>query len=833
MASEEKRVTPMMKQFLELKTQYNDCILLFRAGDFYETFYDDAKICSKILGITLTKRGDTPMAGVPFHSITPYIRKLVQNNFKIALCEQLEDPAQAKGLVKRGVTRVITPGTILEDEYLASADNNFIMCIYSPKNISEKYGISLVDITTSEFITTKVQKLDDVKTIIKKYMPNEIIMNESSFVRGLKEFIKTSGIYYNFLSDIRFNLTYANEILKKQFGLRGGELGLEDDFSIISSGALLFYIYKLQKLDLSHINKIKYINLNSNMVLDSISLRNLEIIESIFSKDNKHTLFGLLNNTKTPAGSRLLKKHLTSPLLETSKIKERLDAIEELNELIFERDEIRMHLDEINDIERITSRISSQIATPKDLYALRCSLEKLPEIKSLLQIFNTKLIKDISKLDALSSICAELKSAIIKNAPSHTRDIGYIKKEYNSQLKELFDLAFNSKDYLNELEEEQRLKTGITTLKIKYNRVFGYFVEVPRSQTSKVPENFIPTQTLANSQRYTLQELKEKESLIVGAEEKIKILEKELFDRLILKLKNYTKTLQDISSKLATLDVLISHSLNSQLYNYSRPEFNDDKIEIIEGRNAIVERTVSNYIPNNTSFDENETFKIITGPNMAGKSTYLRQNALISIMAQSGSFVPTKKALLKIYDRIFTRIGAHDELAQGQSTFMVEMTETANILNNATKKSLVLLDEIGRGTSTYDGLAIAWAITEELNDKGCDTVFATHYHQLNKLADFYPTIVNYNVEVREEGERIEFIRKIVKGGTDKSYGIYVGKLAGIPARVLERAKEVQKNIEDKEEIMIKHEFKKSLEKRKFKAKKTKSDDKNKGLGEFI
>lgn len=826
--------TPMMKQFLELKSQYKDCILLFRAGDFYETFFDDAKTCSKVLAITLTKRANIPMAGVPFHSVTPYIRKLIQNNYKVAICEQLEDPKQAKGLVKRGITRIITPGTILEDEYLSSSENNFIMCIYSPKNIAEKWGVSIVDITTGEFLTSEIRKLADIKTIIKKYSPSEIVLNESSFAKGLKEFINSNSIYYNFLSDVRFNLNYANEILKKQFKLKGDELGLNNrDFAIISAGALLFYIFKLQKLDLSHINQISFINLDSNMIIDDISLRNLEIIESAFSKDKNKTLFAILNHTKTPMGSRLLKKHLTSPLIEKKKIEERLEAVEELNEFIIERNEIRELLEDISDIERITARITSSIASPKDLLALKISLASLPKLKEVLRIFQTKKLKEIKKIDTTPEIVDVLEKSIVEDAPSHTRDIGYIKKDYNKELHELFDIAYNSKDFIKEMEETERLKTQISTLKIRYNKIFGYYIEVPKAQAHKVPDDYETKQTLVNAQRYIKPELKEKENLILNSEEKIKHLEKEIFDNIILKLKAYTKKFQIISKAIAQLDVFISHSVNSQLYDYIKPEFDETELIIKEGRNPIVERFTGNFISNETTFSDDETLKIITGPNMSGKSTYLRQNALIAVMAQTGSFVPAKFAKMKIFTRVFTRIGAHDELSEGQSTFMVEMSETANILNNANVKSLVLLDEIGRGTSTYDGLAIAWAVTEELADIGCSSIFATHYHQLNKLADYYSNIQNYNVLVREEGETVEFIRKIVKGGTDKSYGIYVGKLAGIPDKVLTRAKEVQKNIEEKEEITIKHDFKETLEKRNKKIKTKTNTKKEKGLGEFI
>lgn len=830
MENQETKVTPMMKQFLELKQQYSDSILLFRAGDFYETFYEDAKRCSEILGITLTKRAEIPMAGVPYHSINPYIKKLIQNNLKVAICEQLEDPKQAKGLVKRGITRIITPGTVLEDEYLGSFENNFIMCIYSPKDISERFGLAVVDITTGEFFTSELRKLDDVKTAIRKYSPNEIIMNESSFARGLKDFIKNQNIYFNFLSDIRFNIVYANEILKKQFGLKADELGFsEKDFSVISCGALLFYIYKLQKLELSHINKISYLNMNSNMVLDSITLRNLEIVENIFSKDKSKTLYGILNNTKTSGGARLLKKHMLTPLIEVKKIENRLDSIEEFNSLVIERNEIREFLGEFFDIERITSRISSQIATPRDLVSLKISLQKIPKIKEILMMFNSSLLKNIKKIDAPLEVIELIEKAIVDDAPSHLRDIGYLKKGYNETLNELFDIAFNSKDFLKELEETERLRSGINTLKIRYNKIFGYYIEIPKSQVDKVPSDYEARQTLVNAVRYIKPELKEKESMILNAEEKIKSLEKEIFMNILSRLKIYVKKFQEISHKIALLDVLSTHSLNAQLFDYCRPSFSENKTDVIEGRNPLVERFTSEFISNDTYFDDKESFKIITGPNMSGKSTFLRQNALIVVMAQMGSFVPAKSCELKIYDRVFTRIGAHDELSEGQSTFMVEMSEVANILNNATSKSLVLLDEIGRGTSTYDGLAIAWAVVEELNDIGCHSIFATHYHQLNRLSDFYPAVENYNVMVREEGDKVEFIRKIVKGGTDKSYGIYVGKLAGVPDKVLARAKEVQLNIEEKEEIRIKSDFKESLEKRS----KNRKVDKSKGLDEFI
>ena len=829
---EKLKITPMMKQFLELKKEYSDCLLLFRAGDFYETFFDDAKIASKILNITLTKRGETPMAGVPFHSIKPYIKKLIENNFKIAICEQLEDPKKAKGLVKRGITRIITPGTILEDEYIPSFENNYLMCVYIPREKDQLFSVSIVDITTGEFLTTETKTIEEIKTLIKKYSPNEIVFNEKNTLNSLKQFVKNNNIYFNSLSEVRFNYNYSREILKKQFLKTPEQLGLEKKFSsIISSGALLYYIYKLQKLDLSHINKIIFFSAKENMILDSISLRNLEIIESIFSKDKGKTLFSILNKTKTPHGARLLKNHLINPLIEKDKIEDRLNSIEELNNFINERNEIRFLLDEIFDIQRITSRINSEIASPKDLYSLKISLSKIPEIKSIISKFNSKLLKEINKISPLSEIVDLLEKAIVEDAPSHTRDIGYIKKNFDKELYDLFELNLNSKEIIKKIEREEIKKTGISTLRIKFNKVFGYYIEIPSSQSPKIPGNYIQKQTLTNSKRYTIQELKEKEELILNSENKIRELEKKIFENILRKLKKYITIFQNISEKLALLDVLTTHSINSQIYNYSKPTFNEQKTEIIDGRNPIIEQFIDNFISNNTYFDENEKIKIITGPNMSGKSTYLRQNALIILLAQSGSFVPAKKANLKIYDRIFTRIGAHDELSEGQSTFMVEMVETANIINNATKKSFILLDEIGRGTSTYDGLAIAWAIIERIVEIDADTIFATHYHQLNKLTDYFETIKNYNVSVREEKDKIEFLRKIERGGTDKSYGIYVGKLAGIPESVLRRAKEVQENIENKEEIIIKSNFRQSLIKKNKRIEEKRND--NKKLNEFL
>jgi DNA mismatch repair protein MutS len=816
----EKKVTPMMKQFLELKQQYSDCVLLFRAGDFYETFYDDAKECSKLLGITLTSRGGTPMAGVPYHSINPYIKKLVQSNKKVALCEQLEDPKQAKGLVKRGVTRVITPGTIIEEDYLQSGENNFICSVYLPSSKQHCFGIAFVDISTGECFVSQCESLEEVKSLLRKYYPQELVYNEDCSISSFKSFISSLGIYSSTLSPIRYNIHYANELIKRQFNKQALELGFESkDSSQLALGALLFYIYKLQKLDLSFIDSVKHLEQKTTMFIDATSMRNLELIESVFSKDSSKTLFGILNKTKTPAGSRLLKRQLVAPLRDLNEIEARLDAIEEMNSLVVERNEIRELLDSFADVERISSRIVSRIASPKDLYALKISLELLDTLKEHMFLFRTPFFTKVKELPSMSEVVEKLSSAVDETAPAHTRDLGYLKKEYHPELLSLSTLAFDSKVYIKELEEKYKLETGITTLKIKYNKVFGYFIEIPKSQMSLMNENFIQTQTLTNNQRYTTNELKDLEQKILASEEKLKILEQELYQELLDFLKRYYKQFQEISQIIAQLDVFCSHSLTSQLYSYTKPSFSESSTLIKEGRNPIVEQSVVDFISNDCEFTSSEKIKIVTGPNMAGKSTFLRQIALISIMAQCGMFVPATSATLKLYDRVFTRIGAHDELSQGHSTFMVEMVETATILQHATEHSLILLDEIGRGTSTYDGLAIAWAVVEEIQTIGADCIFATHYHQLNQLENMYSTIVNYHVLAEEKDNDIVFIRKIVKGGTDKSYGIHVAKLAGISSRVLNRAKEIQENIEGGEEIKTQSLSKRSLSKKPIQSKK--------------
>ncbi len=790
----------MMKQFLDVKSKYKDCIVLFRAGDFYETFYEDAKIVSKVLNITLTQRAGVPMAGVPYHSISPYIKKLIDNNYKVAICEQLEDPKKAKGIVKRGVTRIITPGTVLEEDFISNSENIYILGVYLPKNISEKIGISVVDISTGEFLVSELINFNDLRSVVKKFNPKEVVLNENSYLKKkFIAFLKRQSIFFNFLSDLRYNKVFCEEIIKKQFE----NLDISSEFVRLSIGATLFYIYKLNKFGLTHIKEVKKVNFSEYMILDEITLRNLEIIESLFKKGKEGTLFGVLNSTKTPMGARLLKKHLIMPLLNIDIINKRLDGVEELLEKEIMREEIRDLLEEISDIERITSRIASGIATPKDLISLKISLIRCNDLKNVLGSLSSDIFKNLFIRD-FGDVVNLIEKSIVDDAPSHRRDIGYIKRGFNEELDNLYEIAFNSKRVIKEIEENERIKTGINSLKIKFNKVFGYYIEVPKTYSDKVPNYYERKQTLVNAERFTTKELKEKEELIINSEEKIRNLEDAIYENIIRFLKGYVKDFQKVSETIALLDVLSSHAFNADVYGYCKPSFSH-KFILKDSRNPIVERFVDDFVPNDCEFNEGDIVKIITGPNMSGKSTFLRQIGLICIMAQIGSFVPASFAELCIVDRIFTRIGAHDELSEGLSTFMVEMKETANILNNITSNSLVLLDEIGRGTSTYDGLAIAWAVVEFLISKKVKTIFATHYHYLNELEEYYNYVKNYHTLVREEGEKVEFLRKIVRGGTDKSYGIYVAKLAGLPDHVIKRAMEIQKSIESKNEIRISKE----------------------------
>lgn len=794
------RITPMMQQFLDIKEQHPDCILFFRAGDFYELFYDDAKICSEILNITLTKRGDVPMAGVPFHSVNPYIKKVLEANKKIAICEQLEDPKQAKGVVKRGVTQILTPGTIIEDEYFSTQSASYIACISLPNSKQESFGIVLLDVSTGECIGGEYKEFKELKNILQSHTPSEILYPEHPLSYIVSNYSKAYQIYSSSISIQRFHTLYTKEIIKKHFKDEDkllNELEVKQLFKIQQAlGAVLYYSKALKHQELEHIENLEILEHTSNVVLESLTLNNLDIINSS-SQNSKATLLHTIDFTKTPLGKREIKKRLISPLKSLNLIEERLEKVHFLDSkdpqtLI----EIRDKLSSISDIERIYTRISSKIATPKDLKSLQISLEHTLEISYFLHSkFDPKVLPFFSQNTQIEPIIELINSAIVEEPPSHIREAGYIKKRYSNERDELEQLSINSSQFLTQIETRLKEESQITNLKIKYNKIFGYYIEIPKSQEQKVTPEFILKQTLVNANRYTTSELKEKEQLILGAKEKLSILEQQLYEELLEKLQSSLPNLKYIISELKSLDVAQSSSYLAKYHNYIRPKFtNNNTATVLEGRNPIIERFVSEYISNSYTFEEKDYCKIITGPNMAGKSTFLRQVALISILAQCGFYVPAKVANLKIYDSIFTRIGAHDNLSENESTFMVEMSESAHILHSSTKDSLIILDEIGRGTSTYDGMAIAQAIIEEIAKKNIHTLFATHYHELNGLEHNFEHICNYHIEVEEKNNEITFLHKIRKGGVDNSYGIHVAKLAKMPESVLHRAEEILESL---------------------------------------
>ena len=798
------RITPMMQQFLDIKEQHPDCILFFRAGDFYELFYDDAKICSEILNITLTKRGDVPMAGVPFHSVNPYIKKVLEANKKIAICEQLEDPKQAKGVVKRGVTQILTPGTIIEDEFFSTQSASYIACISLPNSKQESFGIVLLDVSTGECIGGEFQNFKEIKNILSSHTPSEILYPEHPLSYIISNYANAHQIYSSSISIQRFHTLYAKEIIKKHFSSNSHS---STTFELLESkqltkimqalGAVLYYSKALKHQELKYIEELQLLEEHSNVVLESLTLKNLDIISSS-SKNPKATLLHTIDFTKTPLGKREIKKRLISPLKSLEAINQRLSSVEFLHNLGLQTlVDLRNHLSHIGDIERIYTRISSQIASPKDLKSLQISLEYTFEIISYLHSKTdpTTLPFFNSIPQKVQDCISLLQNSIVDEPPSHIRESGFIKQGYNEERDELEQLSVNSSSYLTQIEARLKQESQITNLKIKYNKIFGYYIEIPKSQEDKVTPEFILKQTLVNANRYTTTELKEKEQLILGAKEKLTLLEQELYVQLLQELQTYLPSLKDIITQIKSLDVAQSTSYLARYYNYTKPEFTTDNTTYVEGgRNPIIERFVSEFVSNDYEFKEQDYCKIITGPNMAGKSTFLRQVALISILAQCGFYIPVAKAQLKIYDSIFTRIGAQDNLSENESTFMVEMAESAHILQHATMNSLIILDEIGRGTSTYDGMAIAQAIIEDIAQKHIHTLFATHYHELNELENNFKSICNYHVEVEELDDTITFLHKIQRGGVDNSYGVHVAKLAKMPESVLHRAEEILESL---------------------------------------
>jgi DNA mismatch repair protein MutS len=798
------KLTPGMDQYMKVKNQNPDCIILFRMGDFYETFFEDAKTVAKELEITLTARGKgdsrAPLAGIPYHALEPYLAKLIKKGYKVGIVEQTEDPKKAKGLVKRDLIRIITPGTVIESLILNQGSNNYILCFYKENN---EFSISFCDISTGEFLTAKLNEKEFFNEI-KKLSPREIIfpmsLEESEIIKKLKieEFILTS------YDDRFFYNEKANETLLKHFNvlsLKGfGEI---NEIEQNSSGALLNYLKETQKNSLLHINKIQKYKLEEYMHIDHSSIKNLEILKNLSSGSEESTLLGVLDKTLTPMGKRLIKKWITLPLLNKFEIEKKHSCVEELKEDIILRQEIKEILKNVYDIERLIGKVSFGNANPKDLVSLKLSLQFLPKLKKFVSVSKTKELKEILTLPDLAKLVEIIENSIKEDPNTIIKEGNIIKKCYNLELDELREISTNTKKYLFELEEKEKERTKIKSLKIRYNKVFGYYIEISKSYLNRVPSDYIRKQTQVNCERFITEELKEKEAKILGAEERIFQLEYELFIEVLENLKKFTDQVQESARKIAKLDCLISLAQIADDNNYAKPEFNNESIiEIIDSRHPIIEAfSNTEFIPNSCKLTKEKRTMIITGPNMAGKSTYLRQIALVCLMAQIGSYVPAKKALLPIIDRIFTRIGAYDDLVHSQSTFMVEMTETANILNNATENSLVILDEIGRGTSTFDGVSLAWGIAEYLNNKiKSKTLFATHYHHLNALKEKYEGIENYNISVEETEDKIIFLRKIIPGGTDKSYGIQVAKLAGIPNEVIDIAKETMNLIELEDEI---------------------------------
>ena len=797
-------LTPMMKQYMQTKEEYKDCILFYRLGDFYEMFFDDALTASKELEITLTGKNcgleeRAPMCGIPYHAVDSYLNRLVSKGYKVAICEQVEDPKTAKGIVKREVIRVVTPGTNLDTQGLDETKNNYIMCIVY---MADRYGLSVADVTTGEYLVTELDSQTKLMDELYKFMPSEIVCNEAFYMSGLDlDDLKNRlhmAIYS--LEAWYFDDALCRETLQEHFKVASLEgIGLSDyECGMIASGALLKYLEETQKNSLSHMSRLTRYATGNYMVLDSATRRNLELVETLREKQKRGSLLWVLDKTKTAMGARTLRKYVEQPLIDKESIVKRLDAVAELKDNAICREEIREYLNPVYDLERLVGKITYQSANPRDLIAFQSSLSMLPSVKCILKDMESDLLKEIyEELDPLEELCDLVGRAIQEEPPLAMKEGGIIKDSYNEEVDRLRKAKSEGKNWLADLETKEREKTGIKNLRIRYNKVFGYYLEVTNSFKDLVPDYYTRKQTLANAERYIIPELKELEDTILGAEDKLCALEYELYCEVRNTIAAELTRIQRTAKAVAKLDVIASLALVAERNNYVRPKINEKGvIDIRDGRHPVVEKMIPNdmFIANDTYLDDKkQRISIITGPNMAGKSTYMRQAALIVLMAQLGSFVPASSANIGLVDRIFTRVGASDDLASGQSTFMVEMNEVANILRNATSKSLLILDEIGRGTSTFDGLSIAWAVVEYISNSkllGAKTLFATHYHELTELEGKISNVNNYCIAVKEKGDDIVFLRKIVKGGADKSYGIQVAKLAGVPDPVINRAKEI-------------------------------------------
>ncbi|MCB0730637.1 MAG: DNA mismatch repair protein MutS [Ignavibacteriae bacterium] len=803
--------TPLMAQFHKIKNDHPDTILLFRVGDFFETFEEDAKTASKVLGITLTKRangkaGEVPLAGFPHHAIDTYLPKLVKAGFRVAVCEQVENPKFAKGIVKREVIEVVTPGVVFSDKLLEHKKNNYLAAIFLEDNSA---GISYCDISTGEFSTfeTSILKIaEQIETI----SPAEIIVSKKQ-KNEIEVIIERQqlNIKLTKIDEWIFNEEYAKDTLKEQFKtqtLKG--FGIENlSGGIISAGAILHYLKDTQKSNLAHISKISLYNPSEYMYLDLSTKRNLEILYTMQDGQREGSLISVLDKTKTAMGARLLKKWINAPLRRKDQIIKRLECVEDFFKNKSLRNNLQSEFDEIGDLERLVSKVCTNRANPRELVYLKNSVKKIPLVKQLLDQSNSEVIATVNaKLEDLDEVFDSVEMAIVDDPPISLSDGGIIRKGFNPELDELRDLSINAKNWIANLQKTERERSNIPSLKVSYNKVFGYYIEISNTHKNKIPDNYIRKQTLVNSERYITPELKEYEDKILNAEENIGNLEYQLFNEVRLTIANQSEKIQKNAQLIGMLDCYLSLAECANDYGYTKPQVNDSEIiEIIQGRHPVVERILpagEKFTPNDYLMSNADSqIIILTGPNMAGKSVYLRQLGLIVLLAQIGSFVPAQKASIGIVDRIYTRVGASDNISAGESTFLVEMQEAANILNNATNKSLILLDEIGRGTSTFDGLSIAWAITEFLHENpnvNAKTLFATHYHELNEMADIFPRIKNFKVEVREYDDKVIFLHKVSSGGADHSYGIQVAQMAGLPEFVTKRAKEILLNLEDKE-----------------------------------
>ena len=800
--------TPLMKQYKEIKSNFEDSILFFRLGDFYEMFFEDAVKASRELGLTLTSRNkeknvDIPLAGVPFHSADSYITKLVSKGYKVAICEQTEDPKMAKGIVKREVVKIITPGTVVDVEALDAKSNNYLMSILKIEN---KFGIAYIDITTGEFKVTEVEKDDDFVKLfneINKIEPKEVLVTEDFYgeiKEKLDDFLQKNDSVVTFVSKVRDSAKY----LMDYFEIVSLEsYGIKDKKAIIGAAAMaLDYAATMQVEHELTVEKIEFVNISNYAEINAITSRNLELLKNQREKTVYGSLLWVLDECKTSMGTRLLKRFINNPLLNIEKIQKRQEDVQYFIDNILIREDLREKLEDIYDLERLLGKIIFGSENGKDLTALKKTIKSAVEIMKILG--NTDFFKDIDA-NILFECYKIIDDSIKEDAPFSVREGGIIKSGYNEELDEIRNIMNSGKDFLLDIEQREREATGIRNMKIKFNKVFGYFIEITKANLDMVPEHYIRKQTLSNSERYITPELKKYEDTIINSKAKIEDLEYHLFKEISGKLKEHRKILSELAERLAYIDVMVSFAVSAIENDYAKPEMNEEySFEIEGGRHPVVEKLIgrTDYVSNDTVFTEKESFVVLTGPNMSGKSTYMKQIALISIMAQIGSFVPAKKANLSIIDKYLTRIGASDDILTGQSTFMVEMSEVSNILNNATEKSLIILDEVGRGTSTTDGVSIATAISMYIHDKiGAKTVFATHYHELTDLENKFAHIVNYRIEVDEKQGKVMFLRNIVKGGADKSYGIEVAKLAGLPKEILIESKKILKRLEQKKELI--------------------------------